>query len=632
MFGSIWRTVQAKLGVAFGWLLFIALPSGVFAASLTSSGKLGQGLVVPTPTPTATPTALPSLSPTPLPTPSENPLAQAAAAVAKFIAAIVAAIATAIAAAIAATAAAVAAGFQPVFQEAGRIIKLTPPVVAYNFPWLLLFYLLLLIILHTRQAIREENETRAILKAMEREKVIADEKENFIILTSHHFKTWTTYIRNGIDLLATNKTIGPEMLAALNEAGSGLSVKVDELLKTISEQSVLQELVVPDIKKASRKLYASPFLIGPLIIVALLGIGATYLFTNLAHIQMPLINQIIQLLAYLSEASVLYLVLRSRLAKRTNVQNALNLLAHQRAIDEARTKFIQDSVIIVGGALEAFSAEIAEIRSNEQAKYIIDGYQKLINLISKFQLAITVQSGEIAHEEQKFALKELVDGEIEEHRTAAEAKKIELTVEGTDGALVQNTDRLRLVLGSLIDNAIKFSPEGGKVVVHYAYDPITSKITVNDSGPGMSEEQVAGLFQPFTRTESALVFNYEGMGFSLYLDRLIMKYLEGDVSISSQPGVGTAITVSMRSDLSDIERIVIDTDRVKAPRVKISKGLIASTIFLVTALVVVLYFSSTGAIQGFLLNIWPIMAMLSIFVVGSWLAIVFGIVERDSRR
>jgi len=606
-------------------LLFILLPARALAVTSSSAGKLGEGLVVPSPTPTA----LPSVSPTPTPTPVvTNPVEQAVTEVVKFISNV----ANAVAAAVGAAAAAIAAGFQPVVHEAERLIKLTPAVIAYNFPWLLLFYLVLLIILHTRQAVREEKEARAILNTMEHEKAIANEKENFIMLTSHHFRTWTTYIRNGIDLLSTNKDLAPELLTALNEGALVLSAKVDELLKTINEQSGLEDLAAPDIKKAKRRLYTSPFLIGPLIVVALIGLGANYLFTNLAHIQMSTVNQIIQILAYLAEGSVLYLVLRSRLAKRTNVQNALNLLAHQRAIDDARTKFIQDSIIIVGGALEAFSSEIADIRSNDQAKYILNGYQKLINLISKFQLAVQVQSSEAVQDKRQFTLKQLIDEVTEDHREAFEAKKIEFVTEGIDGVMVQNADRLRLVLSSLVDNAIKFSPENGRVAINYNYQVDRSSITVTDSGPGMTKEQADRLFQPFTRTESALVFSYEGMGFSLYLDRLIMKYLEGDININSKPNEGTAITLTLRSDLSDVENIVIDADRTKAPKVKVSKGLIASTILLITGLIGVLYFSSTGSITGALLAIWPILGMISIFVVGSWLAIVFGIIERDSRR
>jgi two-component system sensor histidine kinase EvgS len=53
------------------------------------------------------------------------------------------------------------------------------------------------------------------------------------------------------------------------------------------------------------------------------------------------------------------------------------------------------------------------------------------------------------------------------------------------------------------------------------------------------------LFQPFSKAEGAEVFTHEGMGFSLYLDKLIMLYLGGDIQIQSEQGRGTQVTISL---------------------------------------------------------------------------------------
>jgi len=167
----------------------------------------------------------------------------------------------------------------------------------------------------------------------------------------------------------------------------------------------------------------------------------------------------------------------------------------------------------------------------------------------------------------------------------------------------------------------------------YDYAGAKTSVTVTDSGAGMTQEQVDQLFQPFTRTESALVFSYEGLGFSLFLDRLLMKYMEGDVQVKSQPSLGTSVTATLSSDMSGRETIVIAPEKVKPPRVKISMALVAFSVALVAAVLLLLYLTRFGFLGGLLgSTIWTLMGFASVFVVGSWLAIVFGIIEPDSRR
>jgi len=368
-----------------------------------------------------------------------------------------------------------------------------------------------------------------------------------------------------------------------------------------------------------------------MVSMAAIGVLAVVVFVNIGHIQASVIDQLIQLLAYVIEGTVLYLVLRSRLQKRGRVQSSLQLLAHQRAIDQARNQFISDSVAIVGGALQALATNVVNVQSNEQAKFIVNGYQKLTNLIGKFQLAIQVEGGQLGHAKQHFTVRQMVDKVVADHQAAATAKKVQLSVTGQDGQLVQSRDTLELVLASLVDNAVKFSPEGQPVSVAYDYAGASSSITITDHGPGMTEQQAAQLFQPFTRTESALVFSYEGLGFSLFLDRLLMKHLEGDIQLKSQPGRGTAVTMTLASDLSGRETIVIQPSKLQPPRPRFSPLLMAATVLLISALLVTLYLSYYGRLGVLGGAVWTVLGFGSVFVVGSWLAVVFGIIEPDSR-
>jgi signal transduction histidine kinase len=67
---------------------------------------------------------------------------------------------------------------------------------------------------------------------------------------------------------------------------------------------------------------------------------------------------------------------------------------------------------------------------------------------------------------------------------------------------------------------------------------------VADNGQGIPTDKLNSLFQPFSKAEGAEVFTHEGMGFSLYLNKLIMMYLGGTIGIESAEGKGTQVTLS----------------------------------------------------------------------------------------
>jgi signal transduction histidine kinase/DNA-binding NarL/FixJ family response regulator len=113
-------------------------------------------------------------------------------------------------------------------------------------------------------------------------------------------------------------------------------------------------------------------------------------------------------------------------------------------------------------------------------------------------------------------------------------------------------DRLRVVqvLGNFVSNAIKFSPQG---MVALSADLIkeedgfqTIRLTVKDSGIGMTPEAQARLFQPFEQAEMETARMYGGTGLGLAISRKLAEMMEGDISIQSTPGLGTSIALTLK--------------------------------------------------------------------------------------
>jgi two-component system phosphate regulon sensor histidine kinase PhoR len=102
------------------------------------------------------------------------------------------------------------------------------------------------------------------------------------------------------------------------------------------------------------------------------------------------------------------------------------------------------------------------------------------------------------------------------------------------------------IVTSILDNAVKFSPERGSIDIGYVVAHDSMSLTIKDQGQGIDPGYMARLFQPFSRAEAnALTFNYEGIGLSLYTAKLLARCLHGDIDLSSLSGQGTTVAIKL---------------------------------------------------------------------------------------
>jgi signal transduction histidine kinase len=102
--------------------------------------------------------------------------------------------------------------------------------------------------------------------------------------------------------------------------------------------------------------------------------------------------------------------------------------------------------------------------------------------------------------------------------------------------------RLRQVLDNLISNALKYSPNGGEVVVQGALEGEGVAVSVRDQGVGIAPEDQAHLFERFFRVDDALSRRTPGTGLGLYLSQAFVKAHGGLIRVESAPGKGSTFT------------------------------------------------------------------------------------------
>jgi two-component system phosphate regulon sensor histidine kinase PhoR len=131
-------------------------------------------------------------------------------------------------------------------------------------------------------------------------------------------------------------------------------------------------------------------------------------------------------------------------------------------------------------------------------------------------------------------------------RERAAQRGVRLVSEVSEDALVRADARaLEQVLTNLLDNAVKYGREGGRVVVRAADDGARLEIGVQDDGPGIEARHLPRLFERFYRVDAGRSRDLGGTGLGLSIVKHLVEGMGGDVDVKSAPGQGTTFVVTL---------------------------------------------------------------------------------------
>jgi heavy metal sensor kinase len=172
--------------------------------------------------------------------------------------------------------------------------------------------------------------------------------------------------------------------------------------------------------------------------------------------------------------------------------------------------------------------------------------ERLTKIVESLLAISRLDAGEAQVERMRFDLTELAVTTTEQMRLLAEDKKIELEVE-TDGAAFFEGDpaRLKQVVVNLVDNAIKYTPEGGVVRVSVRAENDHAVLLVEDNGVGIPAEALPHLFERFYRVDKARSRQMGGVGLGLAIVKSIVMAHGGQVTVESAEGKGSRFRVEL---------------------------------------------------------------------------------------
>ena len=186
-------------------------------------------------------------------------------------------------------------------------------------------------------------------------------------------------------------------------------------------------------------------------------------------------------------------------------------------------------------------------RQREQVNALSAQAEKLSFLIKALVKASRLEAGIVAPAPAVNPVGPLLENAVEQEGPAALAKQITLTAEPFDGSAAFDPRWTGEALGNVVNNAVKYTPPGGRVSVSAQLLDSFCRIDVADTGPGVPESEQAAVFNRFYRGGATRAA--EGLGLGLYLAREILAKQGGYIRLSSRPGGGCVFSLYLPKDL-----------------------------------------------------------------------------------
>lgn len=165
------------------------------------------------------------------------------------------------------------------------------------------------------------------------------------------------------------------------------------------------------------------------------------------------------------------------------------------------------------------------------------------DLVGNFFYLDAIDEGAPAIHPEELDLVDLAQEVVDTHRPSAQTKGIRLSLAGTCPPLRGDRRQLGRVLANLVGNALKYTPGPGAVDVELEADATEARVTVRDTGAGMTPDNLARLFQKHARFHQHL--GIPGTGLGLYLAHAIVEAHGGSIDVVSEPGKGSTFTVRL---------------------------------------------------------------------------------------
>lgn len=214
-------------------------------------------------------------------------------------------------------------------------------------------------------------------------------------------------------------------------------------------------------------------------------------------------------------------------------------------------------VIGLAGTLLHWSGEQSSLSPEKQKKYIESiqaNGKKLMDLINDILDYSSLTSGNYQLRIREFSLYSVASAVMGDFQEEAQKKSIELVldfqVKKEEIKFYADPDRVQQIISHLMNNAIKFTPEGGRVTLRIWREKNQVFFQIEDTGIGITQDQLPLLFEKFQQLESSRQRTHGGTGLGLALTKQLVELHRGTIEVESTPHEGSLFTVRLPNSIN----------------------------------------------------------------------------------
>jgi signal transduction histidine kinase/DNA-binding response OmpR family regulator/CHASE3 domain sensor protein len=230
-------------------------------------------------------------------------------------------------------------------------------------------------------------------------------------------------------------------------------------------------------------------------------------------------------------------------------------ITERRAVDKMKNEFIsvvshelRTPLTSIRGSLGLLAAGMlgnVTDKAQRMLQIAISNTDRLVRLINDILDIERLESGKIALDRQAVDAEHLLQQAVETMRGMSDKNNVQVELLPVSGQIFGDPDRILQTLTNLISNAIKFSPEGGSVVVSATSDRTHMQFSVEDHGRGIPEDKIGAIFERFQQVDASDSREKGGTGLGLAICRTIVQQHGGRIWVRSHLGKGSTFSFTI---------------------------------------------------------------------------------------
>jgi len=236
----------------------------------------------------------------------------------------------------------------------------------------------------------------------------------------------------------------------------------------------------------------------------------------------------------------------------------LHDVTREKRIESMKTEFVSIAAHQLRTPLSAIKwtirmfliGDLGKI-TKEQTNFLEKTYQsneRMINLINDLLNVTRIEEGRYLYKPTLVNFENLIQTAMESFKEKIKTRKINFKFEKPKEKIPKikvDIEKMQLVIQNLLDNAIRYTLEGGKITVSLKYKEKELKFSIQDTGIGISKEQQKRIFTKFFRTVNAVKMETEGSGLGLFIAKNIIDAHGGKIWFESEKGKGSTFSFSL---------------------------------------------------------------------------------------